>query len=250
MKNNFNLFSVDLFKISSEKILRLSRLFLILFSCGFVIGCGGGGGGPATPVASTDTFPLAIIFANSLQSSSSPFSISGSVNGVSVSGSGTVTRGSLRSGTFEGVTAQQRTVTATGSFSVNGISYSLNNSSVDWFDPNYLPLGETGGADYVVVTGVPVIPANVRVNDTGTLYTANRYSSSAKTLLRGTETVTYVVEADTASTALLTLITTEKDNFNSTISTYSSQVRITPTGGFARIKETGVEGNTTLTITY
>lgn len=217
----------------------------LMTACG-----GGGGGGAAAPVASTDTFPLTTILANSLQSSSNTFTISGTSSGAAITGSGTVTRGSLSAGTFESLAAQQRTTTITGSFTVNGSSYALNSSATDWFDSNNVPVGESGGTDYVVVTGTPTIPATVRVNDTGTLYTANRYSNSTKSVLRGTETVTYVVEADTASTALLTLIVTEKDNSNTTTSTSSTQVRITPAGALTRIKETSLEGSTSLIITY
>lgn len=212
-------------------------------------GGGGGGGGAAAPVASTDTFPLTTILANSLQSGSNTFTISGTSSGNAITGSGTATRGSLSAGTFEGVAAQQRTTTVTGSFAINGTSYALNSSSVSWVDSNNMPVGESGGTDYIVVTGGS-IPATVRVNDTGTLYTANRYSNNTKSVLRGTMTVTYVVEPDTATTALLTLIRTEKDNSNTTTSTNSAQVRITPAGALTRIKETSLEGSTSLIITY
>lgn len=213
-------------------------------------GGGGGGGGAAAPVASTDTFPLTTILANSLQSSSNTFTVTGTSSGNAITGSGTATRGSLSAGTFEGAAAQQRTTTVTGNVTANGTTVALNSSSVSWVDSNNVPVGESGGTDYVVVTGVPTIPATVRVNDTGTLYTANRYSNNTKSVLRGTMTVTYVVEADTATTALLTLINTEKDNSNTTTSTNSAQIRITPAGTFTRIKETAVEGSTSLVINY
>jgi hypothetical protein len=216
----------------------------LMTACG-----GGGGGGGSAPVASSDTFPLPTILNNSLQSSSNTFTISGTSSGAAITGSGTVTRGSLSAGTFEGLAAQQRTSTVTGNFSVNGTTYPLNSSQVDWFDSNNMPVGESGGTDYIVVTG-GTIPATVRVNDTGTLYTANRYTNNTKSALRGTLTVTYVVEADTTTTALLTLIRTEKDNSNNTTSTNSAQVRITPAGALTRIKETSLEGSTSLVINY
>jgi len=86
--------------------------------------------------------------------------------------------------------------------------------------------------------------------DEGTLYTANRYFSSTKAVLRGTSRATYVVEADTSSTALVTLIIEEKNTSNVTTSTSSAQFRITTADAFTRIKETIVEGASTLTITY
>ena len=227
------------------------KLLIATASVALLAACGGGGGGGSTgPVASTSTFPLLTVLANTLQASSNTYSISGTVNGVAVTGSGTATRGALSSGTFEGSSAQQRTTTATGSIVANGQTIPLNSSSIDWYNSNYSPLGSSGGEDYVVVVGSAVIPATVRVNDTATVYTANRYSNSSKTVLRGTETVSYVVEADTATTALLTLILTERNTSNTVTSTSTQQVRITPSGTFTRIKETLLEGSTTLTLTY
>lgn len=229
------------------------KLILATASVALLAACGGGGGGgtPA-PVASTSTFPLFTIHVNSLQAASNTFTVTGNVSGTAVTGSGTATRGGLSSGTFEGSAAQQRTIAATGSITVNGTSVPLSSSSIDWYDSNYVPKGNTGGEDYVVVIGTPVIPATARVNDAGTVYTANRYSNSSKTTLRGTEVVSWVIEADTANTALLTLISTEKDNSNTTLSVSSQQFRIRPDGTFTRIKETLTDysENTTLTLTY
>jgi hypothetical protein len=222
---------------------------LAVISFALLAACGGGGGS-SVPVASTASFPLLTVLANALQASSNTYSISGTVNGSAVTGSGTVTRGALSAGTFEGSSAQQRTTTSTGSFIVNGQNIPLNSSGVDWYSSNYYPLGSSSGEDYVVVTGSAVIPTTVKVNDTAIIYTANIYSNSSKTLLRGTATMSYVVEADTETTALLTLISTEKNSVNTVISTSTQQVRITPTGIFTRIKETYVEGSSALTLTY
>jgi hypothetical protein len=156
----------------------------------------------------------------------------------------------LSAGTFEGSAAQRRSTTATGSIVANGQTIPLNTSSVDWYNSNNSPLGSSGGEDYVVVVGSAVIPTTVRVNDTAAIYTANRYSDSLKTILRGTETVSYVVEADTATTALFTPILTERNTSNTVTSTSTQQVRITPAGTFTRIKETTVSGTTALTLTY
>jgi hypothetical protein len=221
-------------------------IFILLSACG-----GGGGGGAAAPVASTDLFPLMTVYTNTIATSSSNnYTISGSVSGFAVSGSGTVTRGNLSAGTFDGAPAQQRTTTATGSFTVNSTTVPLNTSSITWVDSNYVPKGESGSDEYVVVTGTPTIPTSARVNDTGTLYTANRYASSSKAVLLGTTRATYVVEADTANTALVTLILEEKNTSNATTTTSSAQLRITPLGTFTRIKETVVEGTSALTLTY
>jgi len=58
------------------------------------------------------------------------------------------------------------------------------------------------------------------------------------------------VEADTASTALVSLIIEEKNTSNVTTSKDTLQLRITPNGTYTRIKETHVSTTTSLTITY
>jgi hypothetical protein len=239
--------------IQRKNMFKKIKTYVAVSLFALVSACGGGGGGESavnTPVASTESFPLITILNNMLQSGSSTFTVSGTSGGSVVTGSGNATRGSLSAGTFEAAAAQQRTTTITGSFTVNGSSFSLNGSTVSWVDSNNIPLGETGGADYVVVTGIPTIPTTVRVNDTGSLYVADRYTNSTKSVKRGTLTITYVVEADTATTALLTLIRTEKDNQSVTTTTNAGQFRITPAGSLTRVKETGLTGDTSIVITY
>ena len=220
--------------------------FAVLTACG-----GGGGGSTPEVIASTAAFPLKTVWVNSLtNTSSNNFNVTGTINNVSITGSGTVTFGALSAGTFAGLSAQQRTTTSTGSVLVNGTTNPINGSSISWVDSNYTPLGESGGTDYVLVTGTPNIPTTAHVYDTGTLYTANRYSDSGRNLLRGTKTVTYVLEADTATTALVTIIEEEKDTSSTLTSTSSSQFRITTTGTFTRIKETLLLTGVSITYTY
>jgi len=214
-------------------------------------GGGGGGGGTVAPVASTETFPLKAIYINAVISPSSEnFTISGTSSGVAVTGSGTVTSSNLSAGTFEGLSALQGTSTLTGSFVANGVTYPLNFVGISWFDSNYVPKGTSSNSEYSVIVGTPTIPITVRINDTGTLYTENLYTSSTKAVFLGTETESYVLEADTASTALLTIISVEKNKSGITTNTGTDQYRITPTGTFKRIKSTNVGGPTSLEFTF
>ena len=146
--------------------------------------------------------------------------------------------------------ALQKTTTSAGSIVDNGQTAPLNSLSISWVDSNYVPKGNSGGSEYLVVTGTPTFPTAARINDTGTFYTANRYASSTKAVLNGTRTASYLVEADTASTALVSYIIEHKNTSNVTTSKSTQQFRITPTGTFTRIKENLVEGTTSLTITY
>jgi len=230
------------------KILLATASVALLAACG-----GGGGGGTPGPVASLLTFDLRAAYVSSfINTSTNRFTITGTQDGISITGSGTGTYGALSSGTFEGGAAQQRTSTVTGSFIVEGQSFPLNYSSVSWVDSNYYPLGADVGDEYTVVVGTATIPTAVRVGDSGQLYMSNRFTSSAKTTPLGTITSTYVVEPDTASTALVKFISTYKSTSNTIEKIVSAQYRVNTSNGFTRINETSfnLTNGLSLTINY
>lgn len=230
------------------------RLLTATAAFSFLSACGGGGGGVSGPVASVESFNLKTMWTNILTTpSTNNVTISGTSNGVAIKGSGTVAFSNLSAGTFEGLPSQKQTTTGTISVVADGKNTPMNFSIDLWVNgSNYAPLGETEvDNDYVVVTGTGTLPTAARINDTGTLYTANRYASSTKAVLTGTRTVSYVMEADTASTALVTLIQESKNTSNVTTGKFTQQLRITPNGTFTRIKETAVEGTkTNFILTY
>jgi len=229
------------------KLILATASFALLAACG---GGGGGGGGTQTPVESTSSFNLLSAYVSSFtNTSTSSFTITGSQNAVVITGSGSGTTGSLSSGVFEGGSAQQQTSSVTGSFIVNGQSFPLNYSSFSWVDSNYMPLG-TNGDEYTVVVGIPTIPTAAKVGDTGPLYISNRFTNPSKTIPLGTIISTYVVEQDTASTALVTFISTYKNTSNTTEQIVSAQYRVTTTNSFTRIKETALNLTSGLTLTF
>lgn len=232
------------------------KLILATVSVALLTACGGGGGGgTAAPVASTQTFDLRAAYVSSfINTTTNTFTITGSQDGVSITGSGTETTGVLSSGTFEGSSAQQRTSTVTGTFIVEGESFPINVSSVSWVDSNYAPLGTDGhnGDEYTVVVGTATNPTSVQVGSSGQLYISNRFTSPAKTTPLGTVVSTYVVEPDTASTALVTFISTYKNTSNATEEIVSAQFRVNTSNAFVKIKETylNLTSGWTLTLTF
>ena len=204
-----------------------------------------------TPVASTATFNLLVANEEySKKSSTTKFTISGTTgDGGSVTGSGTGTTGTPSSDTFEGKPALKSTSEVIGSMSANGKTIPLNSSSDSFMDSNYLLLGSSG-SEYSVSTKTPTVPTAARVNDTGSIYTANRYTDSSKTTPLGTKTITYVIEADTASTALVTLISTEKDTAGNITFVSSEQFRITTANVLTPVKGTAVYYSTGLNLTF
>lgn len=211
-------------------------------------GCGGGGS--SGPVVSTETFQLRTAYVNYITDTRSlPFTVSGTVSGTTVTGSGTLTSGTLASTTFENQPALAKTTTVTGTLSASGQTAPLATTTTAYVDSNYNPLG-FNATDYTVITGSSAIPTTARINDTATWYSAIRYSSSSKTLRRGTTTASFVLEPDTASTALLKIIEIQKDTSNAVTSTATTTFRMTPAGALTRLSESVIQGTTTLTLAY
>jgi hypothetical protein len=211
----------------------------------------GGGGGSSTPATSTDSYQLRTAYVNYLRDTrSAPFTVSGTVQGINVTGSGSATQGALTSTTFENQTALQKVSVVTGTLSANGQTLPLSSSSTTYVDSNYNPLGSSG-TDYEVISGSVTIPTTAKVNDTGVWYSSTLYATSAKTTRRGTASVSYVLEPDTTSTALLKIIRVEKDTSGTTSSSSIISFRMTPAGSLTRLSESELMPNgTALTITY
>jgi hypothetical protein len=226
------------------------RMLLALLAV-LVAGCGGGGGGPSV-VASTDSFPLAAAYVRIYTTASSQrFTVSGNTldTNKAISGSGTATVSQLTPAVFESRAVQRRTQTVTGNITVDNTNSPLAATSYAYLDSNYSYLGSESNDEYKVVVGAFTIPATVKVNGTGTFGTLNRYSNRTKTTLLGTEVYTYVVEADTSTTALLKIITTSKDRNSITESVFTSTYRIYNDGNFKELSEAGVDYTSKLTMT-
>ena len=213
----------------------------------------GGSTQPQNKVVSTNIFNLKAAYASFVSTRFQiTFSASITKNGVTAKGSGSLTQGSAQSGTFEGAVAQKVVTAIRGSISGNGNTFSLDNTSADYFDSNYNLLGRDGTSEYSVVDGLFNLPTSVKVGDTGDLYSLKKYSNSTKSALTGTEKVSYLIEADTASTALVSILTVEKDTNSKVTSQDTTQYRISADNKLTPIKETlnNYNDSTALTITF
>jgi hypothetical protein len=234
----------------------MKRLLSILTIPFFVAACGGGGGGSSessttTPLTSTDTFQLQKAYVSYVNDSSSrAFNISGTASGDSLSGSGRATAGTLTAATFEGQSALSKTQVVTGNIIRAGTSIPWSSSSTTYVDSAYKLLGSNGNDEYIVVTSFSMPSDSVKVNATGSFYSATRYTNSTKSSVIGTRTATYALEPDTSSTALLKFILVEKNTSATTTSTVTSVFRVTPSGVVTPISETSTTSSQTITITY
>ena len=211
---------------------------------------GGGSGGPTPPVA--PTFNLAAAYTSAYSApSSADFRISGSYGLISITGAGNETVNDFSTGYFEGQAAQRRTTTISGSYQAIGNPYPLNISQVLWMNSDYSALGFVDN-EYAVIAGSYNLPTSVQVGGEGNIYTANRFSDATKSIPLGTVVSSYLVQADSSTTALVTLTQTYKNMADVVERTNSTQYRITLQNTLTRIKNVTIDvgSNLRVTLTY
>ncbi len=217
-------------------------------------GCGGGGSStyiPTVPVTSTATFQTRTAWANWVTNASSlPFTITGTYLGVPITGNGTTTWSGLAASTFEGQPALVKVTQVLGSYTASGTVYSLHQTTADYHDSNYNPLGSSDGYYEVITPSTVNIPATSLVNDTGVLYSGKVYSDISKTTQTGNDTVTYTLKPDTTTTALLLIASTVTDMSGAVHKTASTTFRITPAGGITPVSDASSVGGLTLNLAY
>jgi hypothetical protein len=181
-------------------------------------GCSGGGGDGSTgspPSVSTTAFPLQSgykkIIASGLSKSFTMTAISGT---KSCSGNGSKTSTpATTAAVFEGVTGLSATTTLSVTVPTSCTppttvpQSTTTTTTIEYFDSNYMPLGSKGITQnsYSVYTAALVIPISVSVGETGQIGTQILYSSSTKSTKIGSIVLSYVIEPDTSSTAIVNL---------------------------------------------
>jgi hypothetical protein len=182
-----------------------------------------GGGGTPAPQASTLTFDVSTALrAITVSGQNSNFSISSS-NGCTGTGSFTAS-GATTSTTFEG----QAALSATSMLNINYANCTpatISSTSTTYFNTNYVPLGASSDK-YLVYTGTFNAPTTARVGDVGIISNLSRYTNSSKTTQDGTGQLSYVVEADTADSAFITVVTKSYTMGNSLELTQLTKYRI------------------------
>jgi hypothetical protein len=129
------------------------------------------------------------------------FTVTGSCTGTGTKTAAPATTGAV----FEGVTGFSSVSTITASLSAG--CNSIAQTSTSYVDTNYTPLGFNSiGVNYGVYLAPPTYPTSVIVGLTGTIGLENLYTNSTKSVGNGTVALSYVVTADTASTAIINVI--------------------------------------------
>lgn len=202
--------------------------------------CGGGGGGGATtpsgPVTSTLSFPLKATV-NALTANGETVTLTAigtsatqATDGL-CSGTLTSTAGAANTATtFEGTAALSAVSVSTIALT-NCTPASNASTSTEYYDSNYMPRGSnvTGGS-YSVWLTPPSIPTTVTVGATGIVGSETYYTNNTKATLDGRTDYSYVVEADTANTAIVNLVSKRYDQSGQLLHTSQSRRRIDATG--------------------
>ena len=229
----------------------------MLLSSLLLVACGGGGGGPApAPVASTSTFQLKQAYANDFNDTL-PYSytITGVISGANIAGNGSTTQSAVANTTFEGVTALQKSRTSSGSVVASGPGGTVNiplapSTETLFLSPTFNLLGYTSTGAYTVAAAPVTIPVTALVGNSGIIGNFNTFTSSAKLGVPATNLISWSLEPDTATTALMKLTQTIRSNTGVLTATAVDTFRVTPAGAVTRISQTAVTANGTLTLTY
>ena len=206
--------------------------------------CGGGGGGssaPSGPVKSTLSFPARSgLNTRTANGHTTTLTANGTAATEITNGlcSGTITQtvGPVTGGaTFESTSALSTVEVTTISFS-NCTPAFISSTATTYFDANYLPLGaNVQGGNYGVYLVPPDIPNSIMVDDVGIIGTETLYTDSTKGIFTGRIDLSFVVEPDTANTAILNLIAKEYDASSQLLFTEQDRYRITSTGAITAV---------------
>ncbi|OIQ96950.1 hypothetical protein GALL_210170 [mine drainage metagenome] len=221
--------------------------------------CGGGGTTavtPTGPVTSTLSFPVAQAMATDASAgSSSNFTIA-QTGSVSCSGSGNITRAPATTSTTFNITPTN-TVSALSAVETITLNWtnctpstSVTTATLYYTPTTYVPLGlNSVGVNYGAYLTAPSYPATVMVGGTGIIGTENLYTDSTEVTSNGRIDGSYVVTADTATTAIITVIGKEYDASSVLVFTEQDAYRITATGVVTRIS-TNVQYANGINVTF
>jgi hypothetical protein len=216
--------------MNSNRFLRTLAVCISVFS---LASCGGGGGDAGGPSnIATMSFPLLAGYkASVIAGSSVNYTVSGGCAGTA-----TLVSAPAIPATFEGVTGFSAADSATINLS-NCTPSSSTTSGVEYYDANYTPVGTmTTGEEYAKFPVVPnPLPASVRVGDGATVGTLLVYTDSTKAVQTGTRVISYLIEADSPSTAIVNLVSKDYDLSNQLLLTQQNRFRMAADGTLTSI---------------
>ena len=208
----------------------------VLLTALILSGCGGGGSSNSAPIASTLSFPLKAALASMITSGyTKNYAISGSICGTAVD---TAVPDAI-GGTF-GVQSNLFYTTESISLTITNCSGAPGTSSVTtgqttYYNSNYFLVGDISSTQYGEFQILYAYNPTVMVGDTGNMGVENNYTDKSHSVFLGTTEHTYSVEADTAESAIVNLITKSYDTVHQLKNIAQSRFRIQATGALSPV---------------
>lgn len=174
--------------------------------CVFLIaGCGGGGGSGTTtpaPIVSSLSFPLQSAYLSRVKSGATDnFTLTGTCTGTA-----TISMGIPTATIFQGISGFSIADTLT--VSTTGLTNCASDSNASiYFDTNYNYIGFNISSlnQYGLVSTITPVAASVHVGDTAVFANPliHKHNSYGDYGIYGEQIISYVIEADTATTAIV-----------------------------------------------
>jgi hypothetical protein len=218
--------------------MKISHNGIALLVLATLTSCGGGGGSASGPITSTLSFPLQSGLARSvLTGSTTNYNISGSCHGMA-----SIVDALPITAIFEGNAVQSALTTINVQYT-DCTPLISSSTTTDFYDSNLIPLGSISGSDYGLFETPPTIPVEVKVGDNGTIGSETLYADSSKAVKVGREVISYVVEPDTANSAIINLINRSYDSNGILTFTEQDRYRIIADGTLSPISSDLQESN-------
>jgi hypothetical protein len=186
----------------ARRALPTRRALVAVASAMLLGGCEGGNNNANTTSAQPVSVPLQAAIANEVENGdTASFSVSGTIDNVPVTGSGTLTDSAPVVATFNGATVLETKETITDTVVENGTPSTVTETKEIFTNPNTAAevgqINDDGSVD--VITQVDPIPASAPVGSSGVLGTGIEFSDTTQQTVVGTVEDTYVVESGSGS---------------------------------------------------
>ena len=206
-------------------IMNLAQIIILGTTVTVLAGCGGGGDS-GVAVSGATTFALQAGYQARIKIGAiDNYTVSGTCAGTAAT-----TSDAAITGTFEGVTGLSvpQTVTANTSCAQGTIRKTITS----YFDANYGPLGSLtpNGTYEKFLTAPQSLPALVKVGDAAVIVNLTRYANSTKATIVGHSVISYVIETDTANTAIVNVISKSYNAASQLLLTVQDRYRIAADG--------------------
>ncbi|TDN61423.1 hypothetical protein [Paraburkholderia sp. BL10I2N1] len=186
----------------TRRALPTRRALVAVASAMLLGGCGGGNNNATTTSAQPVSVPLQAAFANQVDNGdTASFSVSGTIDSVPVTGSGTLTDSAPVVATFNDAAVLETKETITDIVLENGTPITVTETKEIFTNPETSAevgqINDDGSVD--VITQIDPIPISAPVGSSGVLGEGIEYSNSSEQTMVGTVEETYTVESGAAS---------------------------------------------------